>query len=78
MVRRRIQPGIWRYLASHKIYFSVLEALPVMPPFILFNAFHPGRIAKGSSIKRIIDARQPGVLLEGGLKNGGDGPRMRD
>jgi hypothetical protein len=43
-----------------------------MPSFILFNVFHPGRIAKGNFIKRIIDARHPGVLLEG-PKNGGDG-----
>jgi hypothetical protein len=44
----------------------------MMPPFILFNVFRPGRVVKGGFVKCNIDVRQPGVLLEGGLKNGGD------
>jgi hypothetical protein len=40
----------------------------MMPPFILFNVFHPGRVVKGGFVNCNIDARQPGVLLEGRLK----------
>jgi len=66
--------GFDGYQASHEVFFYVLEAVPMMPPFILFNVFHPGRIVKGGFIERNIDARQPAVLLEGGIiKNGGDG-----
>jgi hypothetical protein len=64
--------GFDGYLASHEVYFYVLEAVRMMPPFILFNVFHPGRVVKGGFVKCNTDVRQPGVLLEGGLKNGGD------
>ncbi|KAE9367823.1 RTA1-domain-containing protein [Stipitochalara longipes BDJ] len=39
--------GFDGYLASHGVYFYVLEAVPMMPPFILFNIFHPERLVKG-------------------------------
>ncbi|KAE9366362.1 RTA1-domain-containing protein [Stipitochalara longipes BDJ] len=64
--------GFDGYLVSHEVYFYVLEAVPMMPPFILFNVFHPGRIVKGGFLKRSINAKQPAVLEEG-LKSDGDG-----
>jgi RTA1 like protein len=64
--------GFDSYLASHEVYFYVLEVVPMMLPFILFNIFHPGRIIKGGFIKRNIDARQP-MVLEEEIKSGGDG-----
>ena len=70
--------GFDGYLASHEAYFYVLETVPMIPPFILFNIFHPGRIVKGGFVKCNIDARQLGVLLEGGLKDGGDGTGSSD
>jgi len=39
--------GFDGYLASHEVYFDVLEAVPVIPPFVLFNILHPGRLAQG-------------------------------
>jgi hypothetical protein len=59
-------------LASHEVLFYVLEAIPMMPPFILFNVFHPGRIVKGDFVKRNVDEGQT-VVVEEGLKSGGDG-----
>lgn len=50
--------GFDGYLASHEVYFYVLEAVPMMPPFILFNIYHPGRIVeagfKKSNIERVM------------------------
>jgi len=43
--------GFEGYLASHEVYFYVLEAVPMMPPFILFNIFHPGRVVPGGFTK---------------------------
>jgi hypothetical protein len=60
--------GFGGYLDSNEVYFYVLKAVPMMPPFILFNAFYPGRVVKGGFVKCNIAARQPGVFLEGGLK----------
>lgn len=61
--------GFDGYLASHEPYFYILEAIPMMPPFILFNIWHPGRIAKGGFGIITIDATHAGVILEEGPKN---------
>jgi len=53
--------GLGGYLGSHEVYFYSFEALPMMPPFILFNIWHPGRIVKGGFLA---SAMQPDVLLE--------------
>jgi hypothetical protein len=63
--------GFDGYLASHEVYFYVLEAVPMMPPFILFNVFHPGRIAKSSFKSPEIEATLPRVSLEQGTKTSG-------
>jgi hypothetical protein len=44
-----LSQGFDGYLASHEVYFYVLEAVPMMSPFILFNLFHPGRVVKEAS-----------------------------
>ncbi|KAI9843472.1 MAG: hypothetical protein M1837_006318 [Sclerophora amabilis] len=36
--------GFEGYLASHEVFFYTLEALPMLPPFMLFNIWHPGRV----------------------------------
>lgn len=61
--------GFDGYLASREVYFYILEAVPMMPPFILFNVYHPGRIVKSGFIRRNNDARLPEVLE---AKTGGD------
>ncbi|KAL7268478.1 hypothetical protein RUND412_008892 [Rhizina undulata] len=33
--------GFDGYLASHEVYFYCLDALPMLPCFIIFNIFHP-------------------------------------
>lgn len=48
-----------------------------MPPFILFNIFHPGRIVKGGFIKPNNAAKQP-VVLEEEFKSSGDGTDLSD
>ncbi|KAL3420633.1 RTA1 domain protein [Phlyctema vagabunda] len=61
--------GFDGYLASHEVYFYVLEAVPMMPPFFLFNIFHPGRVVKGG-FKRHGRFAQPPAVLGHELKNG--------
>lgn len=70
--------GFDGYLASHEVYFYVLEAVPMMPPFILFNFCHPGRIVKGGFKKpSIIDAEEPAVvMIEKEVKSSGDADRV--
>jgi len=60
--------GFDGYLASHEVYFYVLEAVPMMPPFILFNIFHPGRIVEGCFKKPVIEGTVSEVELEQGPK----------
>lgn len=44
----------------------------MMPPFILFNIFHPGRIVKSGFKKPGLVAEQP-EMLEKEAKEGGEG-----
>lgn len=72
--------GFDGYLASHEVYFYVLEAVPMMPPFILFNFCHPGRIVKGGFKKRtVVKGEEPAgaVVFEEEVKpkHSGDADR---
>jgi hypothetical protein len=60
--------GFDGYLASHEVYFYVLEAVPMMPPFILFNLYHPGRIVEGGFKKLDIEGTITEIPLEQGPK----------
>lgn len=34
------------YLISHEIYLYIFEAVPMVPPLVLFNIWHPGKVDK--------------------------------
>jgi hypothetical protein len=34
------------YLISHEIYLYIFEAVPMVPPLVLFNIWHPARVDK--------------------------------
>lgn len=70
--------GFDGYLASHEAYFYVLEAVPMMPPFVLFNIWHPGRKVKGGFGIITIDATQAGIVLEEGPKRSDGGRASSD
>jgi hypothetical protein len=58
--------GFDGYLASHEVFFYVLEALPMLPPFVLFNIWHPRRLAEAETIEALgaITAEQEVTLEE--------------
>lgn len=38
--------GYGGYLISHEIYLYIFEAVPMVPPLLLFNIWHPARAEK--------------------------------
>jgi hypothetical protein len=51
--------GFDGYLASHEVYFYVLEALPMLPPFVIFNIWHPRRLAKNGFGSAKVEEQTP-------------------
>jgi hypothetical protein len=55
--------GFDGYLAPHEGYFYVLEAVPMIPPFIFFNIWNPGRVAGSGFGIPVIEAPQREILV---------------